>query len=412
MTMNVLLPHARRNVLPEGFLDAPEIGRVSVITEPGHLQRYRPDVDVHLVESIGDVEQVRRTTMRILGDRELHRVMAPFELSVPVAGYLRSYFGLPGPGFETASLFANKYLMKRKAAAAGLPGTAFRAACTLANVPQKAAELGWPVVIKPVLGGGSLDVVVLHSPDAFARFCASPASESIRRLTVPLIVEEYVELEAEYHCDGIVHGGEVIFAAPSKYVVPLLGCPPGLNASHALPPGHPDRAEILDLHARTVHAFGLRSGVTHMEFLKTRGGLLAGEIACRPGGGGIPDAIRLQYGVDIWRAFLQTSLGLEPGVRPMEREGLLVHYLLPIKPGRIVRLSTAADLTALPSVLRVDMHKQVGDVMRDRVGSSASAGAVYLSVRDEAEVPSRIAELAERYVLEVEEEDDAVVSHA
>ena len=79
-------------------------------------------------------------------------------------------------------------------------------------------------------------------------------------------------------------------------------------------------------------------------------------------------------------------------------------------PGRIVRLSTAADLSAVPSVVRVDMHKRVGDVMRDRVGSSAVTGVVYLSVRDEAEVSSRILALADRYVLEVEEEDDAVIT--
>jgi hypothetical protein len=410
MAMNVLLPHVKRSTLPEGFLDTPEIGHVSVITEPGHAQRYSPHVDVHLVESIHDVERVRRTTMQILSDRDLHRILSPFELSIPLAGYLRSYFGLPGLSFETASLFANKYLMKRRAAAAGLPGTAFRLASTLANVPPKAAELGWPVVIKPVLGGGSLDVVAFDSPNAFERFCASPAAEPLRRLTVPLIVEEYVQLEAEYHCDGIIHDGEVIFAAPSKYVVPLLGCPAELNASHTLPPEHPDRAEILDIHDQTVHAFGLRSGVTHMEFLKTADGLLAGEIACRPGGGGIPDAIWLQYGVDIWRAFRDTSLGLEPEVRSTRREGLLVSYLLPIKPGRIVRLSTAADLAVVPAVLRVDMYKQVGDVMRDRIGSSATTGAVFLCVRDEGEVLSRIQEVADRYVLEIEEEDDAVVA--
>jgi L-aminoacid ligase-like protein len=410
MAMNVLLPHVRRNVLPRGFLDAPELGRVSVITEPGHLQRYGPEVDVHLVDSIQDLERVRRATMQILSDGDLHRILSPFELSVPVAGYLRSYFGLPGQSFEAANLFANKYLMKRRAAADGLPGTAFRVACTLANVMEKAAEIGWPVVIKPVLGGGSLDVVVFDGPDAFAEFCASPSSESIRRLTVPLIVEEYVELESEYHCDGIVHDGDVLFAAPSKYVVPMLGCPAELNASYTLPPAHPDRAGILYLHARMVRALGLQSGVTHMEFLKTRDSLLPGEIACRPGGAGIPEAIWLQYGVDIWRAFRETSLGLEPEVRPTEREGLLVNYLLPIKPGRIVRLSTAAELAAVPSVVRVDMSKQVGDVMRDRVGSSATTGVVYLSVRDETEVSSRIRELAERYVLEVEQEDEVVAS--
>jgi hypothetical protein len=410
--MNILLLHVQRNVLPEGFLDAPGFGRISVITEPGHLQRYGPGIDVHLVESITDVDLVRRTTMRILSQRELHRVLAPFELSVPVAGYLRSYFGLPGPGFEQASLFANKYMMKRRAAAAGLPGTAFRIAYTLADVLPKAAELGWPVVIKPVLGGGSLDVVVLGDADAFERFRASAASRPVRRLTVPLIVESYVELQAEYHCDGIVHDGDVVFAAPSKYLRPMLGCPPELNGSYTLPSEHPDRAGILDLHARTVRAFGLRAGVTHMEFLKTRDGLLAGEIAVRPGGAGIPEAIFMQYGVDIWGAFRDTSLGVPPEVRPTERAGLLVNYLLPIRPGRIVRLSSAADLATVPSVVRVDMHRKVHDVMRDRVGSSASAGIVYLSVRGEAEIATLARELANRYVLDVEEADDAVAPPA
>jgi L-amino acid ligase C-terminal domain 2 len=410
--MNILLPHARRNVLPQGFLDAPELGEVTVITEPGHRQRYGSEVEVHLVDSIGDLDQIRRVTMRILGRRDLHRVLAPFELSVPVAGYLRTYFGLPGPGFEQASLFTNKYLMKRRAAAAGLPGPGIRFAAALDDVLPKAVELGWPVVIKPVTGGGSLDVVVLDSPAAFERFCASPDAESIRRLTVPLIVERHVLLDTEYHCDGIVHDGQVLFAAASKYLSPMLGCPPGLNGSHTLPADHPDRAEILDLHERTVRAFGLTSGVTHMEFLKTTGGLLAGEIACRPAGAGIPETIWLQYGVDLWQAFLKTSLGLAPTVGPAERPGLLLNYLLPIKPGRIVRLSTAADLAAVPSVVRVDLYRQVGDVMRDRVGSSAAAGVVYLSVRDEAEVWLRVAELAERYLIEVEEDDDALVGSA
>ncbi len=54
------------------------------------------------------------------------------------------------------------------------------------------------------------------------------------------------------------------------------------------------------------------------------------------------------------------------------------------------------------------MYKRVGEVMRDRVGASAAAGVVHLSVRDEAEVSIRMQQLAERYVLEVEEEDDVV----
>jgi len=408
MAWNVVLPHVRRNVLPQSFLQAPEIGRVSVITEPGHVQHYSLDVDVHLVDSILDVEQVRKTMMRILRGYHVDRVLAPFELSVPAAGYLRSCFGLPGMDFETANRFTNKYLMKRRAVEAGIAVTDFRIAYSLADVSPTAEQLGWPVVIKPVLGGGTLDVTILDSADSLARFAASPAAESLKRIDIPLIVEKYVEVEAEYNCNGVIHHGEVVFAAALKYPYPMLGCPTGLNASYTLPPDHPDLPGILDLHERTVRAFGLTSGVTHMEILKSRQGLLAGEIACRPPGGGIPGGVRLGYGVDIWRAFRETSLGLEPEIRLRQREGLLMNYLLPIRQGRIVRLSTAADLAAVPSVVRVDMYKRVGDVMRDRVGASAAAGVVHLSVRDEAEAWHRMNQLAERYVLEVEEEGDVV----
>jgi hypothetical protein len=403
--MNVVLPHVRRNVLPDGFLRAPELGRVCVVTEAGHVQRYGTGVEVRIVASVLDVEQVRRAVMDLLRTGPLERVLAPFELSVPVAGFLRSYFGLPGMDFETANRFTNKYLMKRALAAAGLPVTPFRVAYGLAEIGPRAEELGWPVVIKPVLGGGTLDVVVLDGAAALERFAASPDAARVAGLGIPLIVERYVEIEAEYTCNGIVHEGEVVFAAVLKYPVPMLGCPAGLNASYTLPPGHPDLAGIVRLHAQTVRALGLHDGVTHMEILKSGAGLLAGEIACRPPGGGIPGGIRLHYGVDLWRAFRDTSLGRAPDVRAREGDGLLMNYLLPLKRGRIVRLSDPADLAAVPSVIRVDMYQKVGGGWRDRVGASAAAGVVHLAVRDELEAWDRMRQLAERYVIEVDEED-------
>jgi biotin carboxylase len=412
LTMNILLLQTKFHLLPQGYLDAPEIERVAVITEPGHVQQYGPDADIHLVNSVHDLEQVRRATMEILSERELHGVLAPYEVMVPAAGYLRSYFGLPGVDFETANLFTNKYLMKRRAAAAGLPVTPFRVAYTLAGVDAEAERLGWPVVIKPVLGGGSIDVVILDSSEALARFATSPDSASIRGLTIPLIVEKYVEIEAEYTCNGIIHDGDVVFTATLKYPRPQLNCPYGFNAQFTLPPDHPDLPEILDLHERTVKAFGLRSGVTHMELLRSSTDLLVGEIACRPGGGGMCDGIQLQYGVDIWQALRETSLGLPPTVRMTERAGLVLTYQLPVKSGRIVALSAASEFEDIPGVLRVDMWDKVGDENRGPIGTSSATGVVYLCARDEAEISQRMLEILDRYVVEVEDEDAPAMAHS
>jgi hypothetical protein len=48
--------------------------------------------------------------------------------------------------------------------------------------------------------------------------------------------------------------------------------------------------------------------------------------------------------------------------------------------------------------------------MRDRVGASAAAGVVHLAVRDEAEAWLRMRQLAETYLLEVEDEDNVLAS--
>lgn len=71
-------------------------------------------------------------------------VLAPTEFGVASAGLLRSSYGIDGMGFETAHAFANKYVMKKKLASAGVPVAPFRPVHRLADLPSAADELGWP----------------------------------------------------------------------------------------------------------------------------------------------------------------------------------------------------------------------------------------------------------------------------
>lgn len=399
--MNVLLLHIKKNTLPRHVLQSPELADAIVITEPGHVQTYGAGVEIRLVDDVRNVERVRDVVLELMARRRIDRVFMPFELAQTVGGYLRSYFGLPGLGFDVTNNFANKYVMKQRYVAAGLPTARFGIAYGLGDVPRVAAELGWPVIVKPTLGGGTMDIAVFDSEDQFVAFTDSPAAESIKALDVPLIVEQFLTLDGEYHCDGIVHGGRVRFAAVAKYLAPLLDCPQDRNGSYFLPAGHPVRVPLLNLHQRAVTALGLDSGVTHMEFFKTAEGFLAGEIACRPAGGGIPEAIRLGYGVDIWQACLDTALGRAPVLDVVEHDGLVVNYHLPVTSGRIVALSSAEELRSLPGVLRVDMIKKVGDIVPERYNSSYTTGVVFLSVSDEAAVDDAIQTVARHYRLEV-----------
>ncbi|MBM0419444.1 MULTISPECIES: ATP-grasp domain-containing protein [Aeromonas] len=400
--MNILILHVRKNKLPSHVLNALLAEHnLTVITEPGHEQVYPSDVSICLVADARNIEIVRKVAYEQMAIHHFDYIITPFELAQTVGAYLRSYFGLPGTDFDTANNFANKYVMKRRFVSADIPTAPHGIAYGLADVARVGRDIGWPVVIKPIMGGGSMDVVILDDATTLADFMESPAAQSILSLDIPLIVERFYKLVAEYHCDGIVHNGEVQFAAPATYLSPMLNCPNNRNGSYFLSADHPDYEVIKNLHARAAIALGLKSGVTHMEFLRTEEGILAGEIACRPAGGGIPDAIKLGFGIDIWQAYLDTSLGKAPKIEPVPQAGIVINYQLPVKSGLITHLSSRDELAALPNVLRVDMLKHEGDVVPEKFNSSYSTGQVYLTASSEDDIEPIIEQIVSQYRLEV-----------
>ena len=387
--------------LPPEVLKSPLLDGVSIITEPGCAQYYGPEADVTLVESIDDFTAVRDATLGILTEHPVDAVLAPTEFGMVVAGLLRSYYGIDGMGFETANAFANKYVMKKKLEAAGVPVAPFRPVYRLAGLPSAADELGWPVVVKPVFGSGTVGVAMVESAGRFAEFHESPAGETLREAGIPLIAERHVDIEVEYHCDGIVADGGTVFAAVSRYLTPVLRGVGGFQATCLVPADHPDATATRELHDAVVAALGMRSGVTHLEVFKTPQGFLVGEVAGRPGGGGIVRNIELQYGVDLWQAYLETSLGMRPTPAPVPYDGIVGNVMLPARPGRIARLSTAEELRALPGVIQVSMLHAPGDVVGDVMFSTNLNGLVFLTASSSDEVDRLIRGVEDAYIYEV-----------
>ncbi|HEY3733616.1 MAG TPA: ATP-grasp domain-containing protein [Streptosporangiaceae bacterium] len=377
---------------------------IDVLTETSYAKQYPADVRLHFVGDIGDLSAVRRAALALLAQGPIDHVVAPSERSQQAGGYLRSYLGLPGIPYDTANLFSNKAVMKARLAAMRIPVARHRVVAGPENVAAAAAELGWPVVVKPALGSGAMNTFAVATPAAWADIAVSAAGDGLRRADCPLVVEEFISMEGEYHCDGVVRDGTVEFAAPSRYFVPLLGNTDAFTGSYLLPDGHPDAAEVLALHQRAVSALGLRNGVTHLEAFKTAGGFLVGEIACRPAGAGIPDAIEMQYGIDLWRAFMEAALGRHPsGAAPARRlrDDIVVSCCLPIRPGRVARISRAEELARIPGVVKVRMTASAGDVIGTRLHSASFTGLVFLAVTDESQVAGRIADLADSYIFDV-----------
>ncbi|MFI7677441.1 hypothetical protein [Actinophytocola sp. NPDC049390] len=378
----------------------PEI-RLTVLTHPEYARHYRPETPMVLVDDVTDLRQVRDAVVELIRTTPIDHVVAPSERGLQPAGYVRSLLGLPGTGYDTANRFSNKYAMKRALAAAGLPVAPFAALGSLVDLPRRATELGWPVVVKPVIGAASRDTHVLADRAAFTELLSSPHAAGLRDCRYPLILERFVDVEAEFHCDGVVSDGTVRFASVSRYVLPPLVRRGRIAGSYTLPADSPDLAPVTELHRAAVAALGLRDGVTHLEVLRTGDGFLIGEISARPGAGGIGEMVRLRHGVDLWQALIDVSVGREPACVPTDSGDVVIACMLPARAGRVEYVTPATELTALPGVVGVRRLVEPGTVVSDEISSGINAGVVFLRAPTEAAVPATIAALERAFTLTV-----------
>lgn len=389
--------------------------RILFVTEPRFVDQYPEGTELALVDDLNDPEAVTAavTTTRPLG--EFTHVLALSERASQAAGHLRSHLGLPGPSFDTVVNCTDKQVMKQRFREAGLPTARHAVAADPAGLAAALRETDYPAIVKPVIGAGADATEVIRSAadlatpavQAYLDRLANPATTSEK--TFPVVVEQYLDVLHEYHCDGLVTDGEVTYVRVSRYLKPVLAYGEGgVFGSHLLDQDSAEAAAVRELHERAVRAVGLRDGVTHFEALETADGILAGEIACRPGGGGIRRMLQLDSGFDTWGAYIASSFGETYEVPAAAGasdsgaadSGLLVEMLFPAVRGTVTAISAAEDFTAIPGVIEVDMRLKAGDTVGGLMDSSTVSGLVFARTSADRDVAALVRDVEAAFRME------------
>jgi len=258
------------------------------------------------VASFTDEDAVVRQVVQSTGGQSIDRVVCMWEPGVVLAAKLRAALGAPGQGVEQANNFRNKDLMKQVVTKAGLRTARHAAASSIAQVKEGAEAIGFPVIVKPIAGAGSMDTFRAGSMAELEAELAKVTSYD------EVNVEEFIEGE-EYTYDTICVDGEVKYENVCYYRPnPLVArstewISPQTLALRDLTPK--PVADGVALGRQVLQAMGFQTGFTHMEYFWTpRGEAIFGEIAARPAGARTVDLMNFVGDVDLFMGYAEAEL--------------------------------------------------------------------------------------------------------
>jgi hypothetical protein len=278
---------------------------------------------------------------RVLEGRHgrIHRVLGIREALQVALGELRRALGVPGLGPDTAELFRNKARMKDEFRRHGLPCARHRLLRSWNDAEALIAEIGLPVVLKPVAGTGCKSTLRARTVDelrsALSALHASPDN--------PALAEEFLAGQ-EFTLEAITIGGQVRFQSVSCYYPTLLEAMenPGIQHYVVVPRdiSGSEWSDAVDLGVRTIAALGFDTGVTHMEWFRRDDGSLAiGEIAARPAACGHMDLIGLAYDTNMDRAWARAVVDDAFDGPFTQRYAVGAAYLRGVGSGQVLRVT-------------------------------------------------------------------------
>ena len=239
-------------------------------------------------------------------ERQIDQVIALDDFDVEMAAELRDHMRLPGLGASQARYFRDKLAMRTQAQAHGIAVPAFVPVLNYDRLRTFMAQVPAPWVLKPRSEASAMGIKKLHHADELW-----PLLEELGDRQSFFLLEQFLPGDV-YHVDSVIDGGQVRFAATSKYGLPPMTVYQGggVFATSTLPHGGPEATALQKINRALVAAMGLDVGVTHAEFIHSHvdGRYYFLEVASRVGGAGIDLLVEHATGVNPWAEWARVEV--------------------------------------------------------------------------------------------------------
>ncbi|MGB5306614.1 MAG: ATP-grasp domain-containing protein [Gammaproteobacteria bacterium] len=288
------------------------------------------------------------------GTRYTH-IIAGTEAAIYPAAIARRLLGARRSSTTTALRCRDKLAMKQYLGKFGIPMTKFLAESAATDAAGVFAALGSPVVRKSRKSSGGKTLEIIHR-------------ESDLRLAHGNrnILEKFVSAP-EASIEAFINNGRIRFTNITGYHVKGFTnfVPAAFDADLT--------TAIRELNRRVIEALKIRWGITHLEVYLTKHGLVFGEIALRPPGGYIMDAIHQAYDFNPWEAFVALELD-EPFDFPERPAAYTAVEIFHPGAGTVSAVRGESRVRAHPSIREFRLKVRPGDRVMQRTSIGQDCG--------------------------------------
>lgn len=338
----------------------------------------------------GDDAALLPAARELVAGHDVAGVLTWDEGALEQTARVAAHLGVPSVGADAVRACRDKGEQRALLEAAGVPSPRALPCASAQEARAAAAELGFPVVVKPRSLAGSIAVRVVHDTaelDAAYAAAESAAFPGLGRSGGVLVEELLVGDEVSVDCWAL--DGEV---EPFVTARKTVGLPPYFEEVRHVVGGHLAQEDQVRAVARAaVTALGLDRVVAHVELMLTSDGPRIVEVNGRLGGDLIPYLGQLAGGPSAGAVAAAVATGRRPAPVAAATRWAGVQFLYPSHDMVFSRLAVDPAVEGEPWVDRLEPLYPAGATLRlPPRGFLARAGCAVVTADDEATLVARL----------------------
>ncbi|MEU0196492.1 ATP-grasp domain-containing protein [Streptomyces afghaniensis] len=344
----------------------------------------RPYLARHLVVDPADAVATAAAVKGYATAHELGGVFTYTSKHLVTTAQIATKLELFGSSAEAHAVCTDRLQVRQRLAQHKVSMPRWAEARTPEAVVAQGDLIGYPVVIKSRIGGGSSGQACDRAevPAIHARVTGLQAAQPHRHDT--LLIEELVDGPQVAVETVALKDGDIQVVAITRTI---LGPPPARAAVRHCVYAHDSllhNRQIRQAATRAVNALGITLGTLHIEMTLTSRGPCVTDVSAHLAGDLIPLLVKRATGINLPQVAADLATGQPPNLTPTRQRAAAAHFAYPAVSGRIESLLLTTS-PHQPHMDRVALTQHAGHhVMRAQEASAEDRLAHWVVLGDTA----------------------------